>query len=408
MSTTTSTTSTLNVREEADAYLADPSSRRNPYGFYDRIREHSPVHQTSSGVWLISGYEEAGEALRNDDILSRREAGLKHVVVDDPESRLVFTSRMLYNDRPEHTRLRRLVSYAFTRQGIAGWEGRIREVANQRLDTLVPRGRMDLAQDFAYPVVEQIITELLGIRAGDLPMFMAWSAAMTEPPPGGDLGQYREAANTATKEVTAYVRDRIEERRLAPGEDILSRLIAAESEDGKLAEHELVAMTFELIFAGHETTSNFVPNGMLCLLERPQQLKDLLEDRSLLPSAIDEMLRFESPAPMPLPRVAIEDIEIGGQLIKAGDTIVVLLAAANRDPKAFTQPEVFDIRRTNNDFISFGFGAHYCLGQQLARLESSVLFNALLERIPGIHLDGEAKWSDHQFFRSLISLPVAW
>jgi cytochrome P450 len=151
-----------------------------------------------------------------------------------------------------------------------------------------------------------------------------------------------------------------------------------------------------------------VANGMLCLLQRPDQLRLLLADRSLLPTAINEMLRFESPAPMPMPRVALTDFRIGGQDIAAGDTIVVLLAAANRDPSVFKDPEVFDIRRTPNDYISFGFGAHYCLGQQLAKLESTVMFAGLLDRLPTIRLAGEAVWSDHQFFRSLACLPVAW
>jgi cytochrome P450 len=396
------------VVEQAAQYLADPTTRRNPYDFYDLVREAAPVLQTPSGVWLISGYAEAGEILRTDDVLSRRAAGLKHAIVDDPEAKLIFTSRMLYNDRPEHTRLRRLVSYAFTRGGVAAWEERITRVTHAKLDELVPLGRMDLSADFCYPIVEQIITELLGVRAGDLPLFIRWSAAMTEPPPGGDRDSYREAANAATREITAYVRERIEERRDARGDDILSKLIAAEDEGGRLAEHEVVALTMELIFAGHETTSNFVANGMLCLLQRPDQLRMLQADRSLLPSAINEMLRFESPAPMPMPRVALTDFEIGGQWIRAGDTIVVLLAAANRDPEVFTDPAVFDIRRTPNDYISFGFGAHYCLGQQLAKLESGVMFTAILDRLPGIRMAGEAVWSDHQFFRSLSAMPVAW
>jgi cytochrome P450 len=399
----------LNLDEEATRFLADPASRHDAAGFYTRLREQSPVHRVDAGVWLVSSYAAANEVLRNDAILSRREAALKHVALDDPEARLLFTSRMLFNDRPEHTRLRRLVSHAFTRTGIARWEERIRQVANEHLDAVLPRGRMELVHDFAYPAVEQIITEMLGIRHGDLPLFLAWSTAMTEPPPGGDLSTYRAAATRATHQVADYVRERIAERRIDPADDLLTKLIAAEdAEDGRLAEHELVAMTFELIFAGHETTSNFVGNGLYCLLRHPAQLADLRRDRTLLSGAIDEMLRYESPAPMPLPRVAIDDVVIGGELVTKGDTVLVLLAAANRDPEIFPDPETFDIHRVDNSFLSFGFGAHYCLGAALARLESRELLTAVLDRMPGLRLDGEPRWSDHQFFRSLASLPVTW
>ena len=399
----------LDLADEAMRFLTDPSSRHDPAAFYARLREQSPVHRTDAGVWLVSSYAAASEVLRNDAILSRREAALKHVALDDPEARLLFTSRMLFNDRPEHTRLRRLVSHAFTRASVGRWTNRIRELTELHLDALVPDERMELVHDFAYPVVEQVITELLGIRHGDLPLFLEWSTAMTEPSPGSDLSEYRRAATQATLEVAAYVRERVAERRADPADDLLTELIAAEDqEDGRLAEHELTAMTFELIFAGHETTSNFLGNGVYCLLQHPDQLADLRHDRTLLPGAIDEMLRYESPAPMPLPRVAIGTVEIGGQTIQPGDTVVVLLAAANRDPNVFPDPETFDIRRRDNNYISFGFGAHYCLGHALARLESTEILDALLDRLPGLRLDGEAQWSDHQFFRSLASLPVSW
>lgn len=394
---------------DAARYLTDPTFRQDPWQFFARLRAEAPVIQSDAGVWLITGYEAASEALRNDELLSRREAGLKHLVVDEPEARLIITSKMLYNDRPEHTRLRRLVSHAFTRSGIARWRERIAEVANNRLDVMLPNGHMDLVSDYTYPVVAHIIAELLGIRQGDLPQFLAWSEAITEPPPGGDVTLFREIANEATHAITSYVRDRIAERRSEPADDLLTKLIRAEEPgDGTLAEHELVAMTIELIHAGFETTSNFVSNGTHVLLQHPDQLGELIADISLLPAAIDELLRYESPAPMPLPRVAIADVEINGKEINKGDTVVIALAAANRDPAYFPDPERFDIHRTDNNFISFGFGAHYCLGHALARLEATELFTALLVRVPTIRSPGVAKWSNHQFFRTLATLPVAW
>jgi cytochrome P450 len=200
------------LARSATRYLTDPTFRRDPWRFFAEVRAMSPV-QADSGVWLITGYDAASEALRNDELLSRREAGLKHFVVDDPAARLIITSKMLYNDRPQHTRLRRLVSHAFTRGGIARWHDRIGEVANHTLDQMLPTGHMDLVSEYAYPVVAQIITELLGIRQGDLPEFLAWSEAMVEPPPGADVDHARAAANDATRAISAYVRERIAERR---------------------------------------------------------------------------------------------------------------------------------------------------------------------------------------------------
>ena len=397
------------LAHNATRYLTDPTFRRDPWRFFAELRAVSPVIQSDSGIWLITGYDAASEALRNDELLSRREAGLKHLVVDDPAARLIITSKMLYNDRPQHTRLRRLVSHAFTRGGIARWHDRIGEVANRTLDQILPTGHMDLVSEYAYPVVAQIITELLGIRQGDLPKFLAWSEAMVEPPPGTDVEHARAAGNDATRAISAYIRERITERRSAPAEDLLTKLIKAEEpEDGTLAEHELVAITIEILHAGFETTSNFVSNAMHVLLQHPDQLAELIADLSLLPDAINELLRYESPAPMPLPRVATADVQIDGQTIKKGETVAVALAAANRDPAHFPDPERFDIHRKDNDYISFGFGAHYCLGHALARLESTELLTALLVRVPGIRSIGEAKWSDHQFFRTLQSLPVTW
>jgi cytochrome P450 len=394
---------------KATRYLSDPTFRRDPWDFFAQVRAESPVIRSDCGVWLVTGYDAAGEVLRSDACFSRRNAGRKHLVVDDPTARLTMTSKMLYNDRPQHTRLRRLVSHAFTRGGIERLRNRIAEVANDRLDKVLPAGHMDLVKDYAYPVVEQIITELLGIKSGDVAQFLMWSDAMVEPAPGSAPAHYRQAANEAVRAIIAYVRERIAERRDEPADDLLTKLIRAhEPGDGALEEHELVAITVELIHAGFETTSNLVSNGTLALLQHPDQLAALIAEPGLLPTAIDEMLRHQSPAPMAMPRVAVTDFALCGKTIAKGDTVIVALAAANRDPTRFTDPERFDIRRKDNNHITFGFGAHYCLGNALARLEATEMFTALLSGAPGIRLAGEAQWTDHQFFRSLKALPVAW
>jgi cytochrome P450 len=393
----------------ATRYLTDPVLRRDPWSALRDLRAHAPIIQSDAGVWLITGYDAASEALRNDQLLSRREAGIKHLVVDDPLAEEILTSKMLYNDRPEHTRLRRLVSHAFTRGGITAWQSRIREAATAQLERIGAARHMDMVRDYAYPVVETIITEMVGVGNGDLAQFLAWSEAIVEPPPGGDAGQLRERANAAMREITEYMRQRIAARRASPAQDLLTILIAAEEpDDGRLSEAELVAVTIELIHAGFETTSIFVCNAMHTLLQHPGQLAELRADRSLLPAAIDELLRYASPAPFAMPRVARGEVAIGDQTISRGETVVVALAAANRDPAQFTEPERFDIHRSDNAQLAFGFGAHYCLGNALARLESTEMLAALLDGLPTLTTAGEARWSDHHFFRTLESLPVAW
>lgn len=395
---------------EALRYLSDPAFRADPHDFLDRLRATDPVHRTAAGVWLVTRHADALAVLRDDITWSRRRAAEKHVVVDDPLAREIFTSRMLFNDKPQHTRMRRLVAGAFTPAGVRRWEAHFTRIAEELLDEVEPKGAMDAVAEFGYPFAERVICFMLGVPFEDHALWEAWAQQMVEPPAGGDMAAFKEVATTATLEFTDYVKALVAERRGREGDDLLSRLIAAEEEGSRLSENELVAMTFELILAGHETTSNAIPNGTWLLLRHPDQLARLRREPEAIAGAVEEILRYESPAPMALPRVATTDVEVGGVLIPEGESALVLLVAANRDPEVFADPHRFDAFRPNNEHIGFGTGGHYCLGAALARIELNIVFPALLARLPELRLagDGEPRWKAHQFFRTLETLPVAW
>jgi len=395
---------------EALRYLTDPAFRADPHDFLDRLRATDPVHRTAAGVWLITRHADALAVLRDDTAWSRRRAAEKHVVVDDPLAREIFTARMLFNDKPEHTRMRRLVAAAFTPAGVRRWQEEFTRIAGELLDEVEPAGSMDAVAEFGYPYAERVICFMLGVPFDDHALWERWAQQMVEPPAGGDMAAFKEVATAATLEFTDYVRRLVAERRGREGDDLLSRLIAVEEEGTRLSETELVAMTFELILAGHETTSNAISNGIWLLLRHPDQFARLRRQPDAIPGAIEEILRYESPAPMALSRVATADTDVGGTVIPAGESALVLLVAANRDPAVFDDPHRFDAFRSGGDHIGFGTGGHYCLGAALARIELNIVFPALLARLPGLRLTGdrEPRWKAHQFFRTLETLPVAW
>ncbi|HEY4409691.1 MAG TPA: cytochrome P450 [Acidimicrobiia bacterium] len=395
---------------EALRYLTDPAFRADPHDFLDRLRATEPVHRTPAGVWLVSRHADALAVLRDDVAWSRRLAAEKHVVVDDPLARAVFTARMLFNDKPEHTRMRRLVAAAFTPAGVRRWEAEFTRIAEELLDEIEPRRAMDAVAEFGYPYAERVICFMLGVPFADHALWEAWAKTMVEPPAGADMAAFKEAATAATLEFTDYVRALVADRQGREGDDLLSRLILAEEEGTRLSETELVAMTFELILAGHETTANAIPNGIWLLLRHPDQLDRLRREPAAMAGAVEEILRYESPAPMAMTRVATTDVELGGTIVPAGESVLVLLSAANRDPDAFVDPQAFDAFRPDNAQIGFGTGGHYCLGAALARIELNIVFPALFNRLPGLRPAGEGppRWKAHQFFRTLESLPVAW
>ena len=313
---------------------------------------------------------------------------------------------MISVDDPDHKRLRGLVSKAFTPRYIEGLRPHIQQIADELLDRVQDQGHMDIVRDYAYPLPINVISDILGVPRKNREQIRIWAEALA----GGERVRDEER-NTRVRSFSEYIVHLVAEKRLHPQEDLLSQLIQMEEEGDHLSEAELLSMAGLLIFAGHETTSNLISIGTLMLLDHAEQLEKLTADLSLVPSAVEEMLRFNGPVLSPVPRFATEDLELGGQSIHKGDMVITMLASANRDESQFTDPDELDIARRLNRHIAFGQGIHMCLGAPLARLEGDIAFTTLLKRMPNLRLAAPREtitWRGNFTLRGLTSLPVAF
>jgi cytochrome P450 len=316
---------------------------------------------------------------------------------------------MLFSDPPVHTRLRKLVSRDFTPRRIRELEPRIRELTDMLLDKVKQRGDFDVMRDVANPLPVMVIAEMLGVEPELYATFKRWSDAIISGDntlPGSPLP---EEFTSSVDDLRAYFSAQIEKRRKTPGPDLVSALVAAHTESDALSADELMAFVILLLLAGNETTTNLIGNGTLALGRNPDQMKMLQRDASLLPRAIEEMLRYDGPV-QSTARFTKSDIEVGGTFFPGGFPIFVILAAANRDPAKFPDPDRFDITREPNDHLAFGEGIHFCIGSPLARLEAQIAFSAMLERFPKLRLrDSGAKlqYKGSYFLRGLAALPMA-
>ncbi|MEV6299671.1 cytochrome P450 [Actinoplanes sp. NPDC051861] len=397
------------MSQDAQIDFTDPAFQADPHPVYAQWRRTGPVRRTRlpSGVhaWLITRYEDARRALA-DPRLSKESAfsiGSSRTAnrADGPAA--VLSRHMLAVDPPDHTRLRRLVSAAFTVRRIEALRPRIAEITHDLLDALEGRERADLIDAFAFPLPIQVICELLGVPAEDRDAFREWSNVIVAGAQSGDR------LEPAIRAMVGYILGQIAQRRAHPGEDLLSGLIQVRDAEDRLTEAELSAMVFLLLIAGHETTVNLIGNGTCLLLRDRDQWERLRADRSLLPTAIEEFLRFEGPVETSTFRVATEDVEIGGVTVPAGDPVVVVLLSANRDEERFSGADQMRLDRTLNAHLAFGHGIHYCLGAPLARLEAQIAFTALLDRHPGLSLavaPEDLRWRPGQLLRGLEELPV--
>ncbi|WP_327433038.1 cytochrome P450 family protein [Streptomyces sp. NBC_01236] len=378
---------------------------KDPYPVYAALRERGPVHWVRTPPpgayegWLVVGYEEARAALA-DPRLSKdsTKRGLNSL---DEE---LMGRYVLITDPPEHTRLRSLVAGAFTMRRVEALRPRVQQITDELLDAMLPKGRADLVDSFAYPLPMTVICELLGIPDIDRVAFRALSSEIVAPS-GGD------SELAAIEQLAAYLDELIEDKRCtAPADDLLSALIRTRAEDGdRLSGDELRAMAFILLVAGHETTVNLITTGVHTLLTHPDQLAALRADMTLLDGAVEEMLRFEGPVETATYRYAAEPMEIGGKSIAEGDPVMIGLDAANRDAAYCPDPHRFDIHRAPQGHLAFGHGIHYCLGAPLARLEARVALRSLLERCPDLALDGPpGDWLSGMLMRGLRSFPVRW
>jgi cytochrome P450 len=396
--------------------LLDPGLLSDPYPFYRMLRTTSPVFpipipgHTGPGAWVLTRHEDVHAVLRDSSFsVDRSRAAVVQENLDRVPQALLAEGgglrSMLLLDPPDHTRLRGLVNKAFTPKRVAALRPRIEAIVAELLDAVEGEGGMDLIGAFAAPLPAIVIAELLGVPSEDHERFKTWSSDLVNAA-GLSLAGPGEGFEAALERILAYLREIIAQRRRDPGDDLLSAMIEAQEDRDALTDEELLANSNLLLVAGHETTTNLIGNGLLALLRHRDQLDRLRAEPALLEPAVEELLRFDSPVQATV-RVATADVELGGQRIEAGAIVACGIGAANRDPDAFPEPDRLDVARADNHHLSFGFGAHFCLGAPLARLEAKVAFEALLERFPELSLgEEEPRWRPNLFLRGLQELPL--
>jgi hypothetical protein len=393
--------------------LTDPAVVADPYPAFAAARTVAPVQwHEDLGLWLAFSHAEANAVLRD-----RR---LGRLWRDrDPAERfgsfnLIHRNAILEMEPPEHTRLRRLISGAFARGHVERLRPWVEQVARELVDGMVARSGgtepVDVLTGMAEQLPVDVIAELLGVPHADRPLLRPWSNAIVKMYEYGRTTEIEDAAERAAGEFVAYLRALAAERRRSPGEDLLSHLVqvrdgSAPGGGDRLTEDELVTTCILLLNAGHEATVNVSGNGLLALLQHPDQLQRLRADPGLLPTAIEELMRFDSPLQL-FERTATEDVEIGGVRVPRGQKIAALLGSANRDPAVFAAPDRLDVGRADNPHISFGAGVHFCIGAPLARVELHASFGALLARTSRLELGRPARRRPEFVIRGLAELPV--
>ncbi|WP_437317326.1 cytochrome P450 [Sorangium sp. So ce385] len=360
--------------------------RRDPYPLYEQMRGSSPLlYIAPFDLWMIFDYEGVKRALTDHDAFSS--------AVTPPTGKA--PEWIVFSDPPRHTKLRGIVQRAFTPRSVAGLEPRIRELSRELLDQRIEHGTMDLAADYAGPLPTIVIAEMIGIPAEDRARFMRWSEAivnLSHTLSGGEEAARVVSEHAAVKEeMKAYVADLLEARRRAPEDDLLTRLVEAEVDGERLNEDELLNFFQFLLAAGTETTTNLIDNAILCLLESPAELARVRAAPDLVPSAIEEVLRYRSPLQMVF-RETRRAVEVHGQTIPAGKLVLPVIGSANRDPQQFHDPGRFDVARDPNPHVGFGHGIHFCIGASLARLEARIALPDLLTRLRGLELASKEPW----------------
>ncbi len=399
-----------------DELLLKPDFFADPYPVYRQLREQDPVHWCDAwNCWVLTRYDDVVATMRNPKLSNRRIPSYLEQLsgkVGEEVRPLVdhISSWLGFSDPPQHTRLRKLIAPAFTNRVTQSLRPRIQKLVDSLIDSVETAGRMDIVHDFAYPLPVTVISELIGVPGADRDRFLDWSEDVV-----AFLGTGRARSGATLRaqqsllEMADYFRPLVARRQRSPGEDLLSDLVSGEDGD-RLNPQEVLGMCTSLLIAGHQTTTHLLGNSVLALLRNPEQLERLRSQPSLIAGAVEELLRFEGPVQRNW-RLATEDLEIRRRRIGKGQLILQMLAAANRDPAQFPNPdpEQLEITRHPNRHVAFGYGMHFCLGAPLARLEAQVALNTLLQRLPRLSLqDGNPCWHANIAFRSLRSLPVVF
>ena len=391
-------------------HLLDPEVLANPYPLFQRLRTEDPVHWDAFlHTWVVTSYVEVIEVLhtfsaqRTHTVEKLKTAGLSEM---GPIAQLMV-KQMLFMDPPAHTRLRSLASQAFSPARVEVLRSHIREIVSRLLDHVQAQGRMDIIGDLAEPLPSIVTAEMLGVPVEDRHRLKTWSSDFAEV-----LGNFQHNPEhvprmlRTVQEMTAYFRETIRRQQDHPREGLVHSLMMAEVDGERLTEEEVIATCIVTMVGGLETTTNLIGNGVLTLLRHSGQLKRLRQDLSLIPSAVEEMLRYESPS-QHTGRLAPEDVELGGRVIRKGQAVMAVMAAANRDPERFPDPNHFDITRKDNRHLAFGYAAHFCFGAALARVEGQEAFAAIVGRLPGLELEpGNLVWRNNLGLRGLTALPV--
>jgi cytochrome P450 len=382
---------------------------QDPYTLYQRLRTEAPVREVimprGLKVWLVTRYAEARDALASPalrkDLRDVRDLFDRHQTKKSTGGfGADLAAHMLNSDPPDHTRLRKLVARAFTMRRVELMRPRVEEITEDLLAGL--SGEVDLVDEFAFPLPVTVICELLGVPHADRDDFREWSTALVSAASAESVGQ-------ASQSMSAYLRALIDTKRAAPADDMLSALVQTQEDGDVLTEVELVSMAFLLLVAGHETTVNLIANSVLALLRNPDQLAALRADPRLLPGAVEEFLRYESPVNHATLRYTVAPTAIGDVTVPAGEFVMISLASANRDDARFSDGDSLDVTRSASGHLAFGHGIHFCLGAPLARLEGQVAIGRLVERFPNMRLAvdlDELRWRNSTLLRGLEHLPV--
>ncbi|MEO7494363.1 MAG: cytochrome P450 [Massilia sp.] len=405
--------------------LIDNEYLNDPYSAYRKLQAGGAIQwspEFCGGAWLVTRHADVASVLRDARFSVRRAGGWANSSGDGAldelrEFKRIFARSILFVDAPQHTRLRHVMNAGFKPAALQTLVPKIQAIVDTLLDAILAKAaatgkageiaEFDFMREFARPLPALVIAAMLDIDAGDCAEFVAWSDQIADfigaPTPNMEIA--RQAQDGLIK-MNAYFQELLPRRRLNPGNDLISQLVEAEANGGIVTTKELLSQCCTLLFAGHETTRNLLGNGTLALLQHQQQWRRLQDDPSLLPSALKELLRFDSPVQYSGRRLKI-DVEMHGQRMKKGELVIALIGAANRDPSKFTDPDTLDIGRNEGAHLSFGFGPHVCIGAALTYMESEIAMRSLMQRLPGLALGAQPwQWGHNAVYRSLTTLPL--
>lgn len=392
--------------------LLDPEILANPYPLYHRLRDEDPVHwDYFLHAWVATRYADVVSIFQRfsaDRTPTPEQLKALGMVSLAPLAQ-IMVKQMLFLDNPAHSRVRSLASRAFTPRRVEVLRSHIQDITSSLLDAVQDKGEMDIIKDLAYPLPAIVTAEILGVPPSDWKQLTAWSADFAQV-----LGNFQHNPDHARQvlrslgEMVAYFQAAIREQRQNPREGLIAALLNAEIDGDRLSEEEVVANTIVTMVGGQETTTNLIGNGMLTLMRHPDQLERLRADPALIPTAIEELLRYESPS-QHTARLAPEDTRLGGKLIRKRQAVIAVMGAANRDPARFHDPDRLDITREDNRHVAFAWGSHFCFGAPLARIEGQAAIASLLRRMPALRMTQEkVAWRENLGLRGLTALPISF